>query len=116
MKKTITIRQEPDGRLVPVDENGQPAHKVQVRPGDVVRWESPSPPVRINFPRGSPFGPPGSPIAQPGEVSAFVDHQVTAERGEVFEYECGVTIQGRMEGWPGPSAPGSGGEIEIVRP
>ncbi len=106
---TITIKRVEDGSLVPFDEQGREAKTVTVRPGEPVRWVSPHGEVRINFRGGSPFG-------GPPEVPGSIEHRVTAAADQRFRYDCGVTIDGQTVGWPGPSGPGSGGEMEVVRP
>ncbi len=80
--------------------------KPRLRKGDIIRWDSPHGPVRINFPNGSPFG-------ASGEVAGSARHRVTAYGG-TFRYGCGVTVtSGKHIGWPGEAAPGSGGEVVI---
>lgn len=104
---TIIIRLE-DGKLVPFLPDGKSGTPAEVKPHDTIRWESPLGPVRVAFHNGSPFGP-------EGEFAGSVDHEVTEEKDAKFQYECGVTIDGEVVGWPEASAPGSGGEIIIVR-
>ena len=99
-RHTITITFDENSSLVAFPRTPR------LRKGDIVRWDSPHGPVRINFPGGSPFG-------TSGEVAGSTSYKVTAHRGS-FRYGCGVTVpSGKHIGWPGESTPGSGGEVVI---
>ena len=99
-RQTITITFDENATLV-----GLP-RKLSLRKGDIIRWDSPHGPVRINFPNGSPFG-------DSGEVAGSTSHRVTSHGG-TFRYGCGVTVtSGKHIGWPGETGSGSGGEVVI---